>query len=116
MKKAIAMEWADLLESGMFKQGRGYLDDGNKQCCIGVLCNIAANRNICTITKEESRLKFDDNGGTAPDSVLEWSGLQNSQGAFINNNSRVLLTVLNDDKGKSFKEIAEIIRENYKKL
>lgn len=34
-------EWVAALRSGKFKQGLGYLQKGDKFCCLGVACRIA---------------------------------------------------------------------------
>ncbi len=38
--KANREEWAQALESGEYKQGRGELRADGKHCCLGVLCDL----------------------------------------------------------------------------
>jgi hypothetical protein len=40
MEKTLATTWANVLDSGKYEQGQGALKDGNKFCCLGVLCEI----------------------------------------------------------------------------
>ena len=37
MNKSIAMKWVRALRSGKYKQGRDYLKEGERYCCLGVL-------------------------------------------------------------------------------
>lgn len=41
MKKRIANKWIKALRSREYEQGFGKLKNGNKYCCLGVLCEIA---------------------------------------------------------------------------
>lgn len=40
MDKRLRDEWVAALRSGEYKQGKGLLKDGDKYCCLGVLCVI----------------------------------------------------------------------------
>ena len=48
MDRQIAMDWADLLESGKYPQGEGALCANGKFCCLGVLSEMAVKAGIAT--------------------------------------------------------------------
>lgn len=118
MKKSIAMEWADLLESGEIKQGTGILNyKNNEMCCLGVLCNMAAVEGHTEAYNKLNVVTFGDDKDNSrtilPKNVMKWSGIKDPYG-YIKSKSKCL-TELNDN-GESFEEIAKIIREHYKEL
>ena len=39
-QKARLIKWAEALESGKYKQGRGALKDKDQFCCLGVSCDV----------------------------------------------------------------------------
>ena len=41
MKRDVAKKWVAKLRSGEYEQGKGYLNDDGKMCCLGVLCEVA---------------------------------------------------------------------------
>ncbi len=120
--------WADALESGEFQQTCGCLHDAKGYCCLGVLCE-TVKRHTGTGKWEDlgdgtQRFVWNDElGGQAydvlPVNMLKAVGLK----PLIMNTSPIVevgesgqyggkqnLAVLNDS-GKSFKEIARLIRE-----
>jgi len=123
MKKSVMKRWVKALRSGEYLQTKEYLasqdEKGNDSfCCLGVLCNIMQEETGKLVVTKDLRNKysFDNEGSTLPKSVINWSGLRNSQGHFRDNYDKSQeLTALNDE-GKSFKEIANIIEKNYEKL
>ena len=40
MKPEIKERWLIALRSGNYQQGKGQLKDGDRYCCLGVLCDI----------------------------------------------------------------------------
>jgi hypothetical protein len=40
MNSEYKQKWVDALTSGGYEQGNGFLRQGNKFCCLGVLCDI----------------------------------------------------------------------------
>lgn len=109
MKKSVAMKWIKALESGEYPQTRHTLQDENGYCCLGVLCSIAL---------KSARIKFDDKGFiggqtlTSQPGVMKWAGLKNPEGEIY---KKVLLT-LENDRGTSFKVIAQTIRDYWQQL
>lgn len=115
MKKKIMQEWVAALRSGTYEQGKGALEKDGKYCCLGVLCDIAAQKGVCLTRTEEylsSQVSYDSSFGVLPNSVKEWSGIKDEMGRIKNMRSLVNL----NDNGKSFEQIANIIEDNYKKL
>jgi len=121
MNEQVKNDWVKALRSGDYKQCRGVLRDSLDKnagfCCLGVLCDISPN----AIGKWRKMLNTDSmvwfgNGpqsryGNLPDSVRKWSGI-NSANGYIN---RISLAK-NNDIGKTFNEIADIIEANWKEL
>jgi len=136
MKKEIADLWIAALESGEYAQTTGSLQrvveatENYKKippgfCCLGVLCEVAIKHGL-KITKELDRnnnglMWYDSNTDYTPPTVQKWSGMKSQSGEFscvIDDDKDWAggeLTDLNDS-GKTFEEIAEIIRENWERL
>lgn len=114
-------KWLEALESSKYEQGLSRLRTiGNKFCCLGVACDIFG--------KEAglSEWKIDDHhtqwysiadsseeafGGRLPQSMIQFMGFRDSLGINIDQNNKKALALLNDS-GKSFGEIAAIIRQD----
>jgi hypothetical protein len=92
--------WCRALESGEYAQATGRLRDGFGFCCLGVACELAMQQDIIE--------EYEASDGTLANypSVREWLGLADEEGCY---ESRSTLTDLNDG-GKSFAEIAAVIR------
>lgn len=138
MKKSVMEKWTKELESGRYRQTTGVLKKPRSakaygHCCLGVLCDIYARETGKGNWETESSATdgaktFVVNGATnhteLPDPVRKWAGLNTPAGDIdgvrplaVNDNqvARSLVTC-NDDLKLSFKEIAKVIRKNYKKL
>lgn len=114
MKKAIAKKWIAALESGEFKQAKNKLEDKSGACCcLGVLCNLALVEGVCDYENRCVYKYFDDNTIVLPESVLSWSGMKSVNGKIKSIGTD--LATLNDD-GKTFKEIAQLIKKHQKEL
>ena len=116
--KILRDKWADLLESGKYKQGTNFLrkQEDNSFCCLGVLCD------MLDPTKWE-KTKTDD---TSP-----WEGTSEQPGtevysygtgcvglptAYVLNRVGISLDfadslAMKNDEGESFSDIATVIRE-----
>jgi hypothetical protein len=124
MNTEIAEKWATSLESGKYTQGIGALQQNNKHCCLGVLCELAVTEGII----QPPTLDIDGiyrygscqtwSTETLPDEVIEWAEMNSNEGIIdtnIDDRHYVSLIEMNDD-GISFKKIAEKIRERKYKL
>jgi len=135
MRKDIADKWVKRLREGGIEQCKGSLAINDARCCLGVLCDIAAEEDPETFywgdpsnsfeekepilfgTIIEGSMSFgttDDRRSRAvlPECVVKWAGCMSSTG-FVPGREDCdnKLTVLND-KGVSFAEIADIIERN----
>ena len=108
MNDEIKAKWVAALRSGEFKQGHGGLRDGDRFCCLGVLCEI--HRRIERGKRkwkkmDESPFKwYLDNYQVLPGVVQNWAGLEHENPA----TEQGALAELNDD-GLDFDSIADII-------
>lgn len=127
MNPEIKTKWLAALREPDRKQAIGELENSSGQCCLGVLCEIAANEGIVDRVVKERILPGDttwyavyDENATAllPASVMEWAGIEdksamlnerveNEEGYRFDN-----LTGLNDN-GSSFAEIADVIERQF---
>lgn len=102
-KAEIRKNWIAALRSGKYKQGRFRLftrcDD--TYCCLGVLTALAAQEGVA------SAEKYLENGVCLPHSVADWVGLCSTNGEF--EKGHMSLIERNDNEGKTFAEIADII-------
>lgn len=127
MKKEIMKKWVKALRSGSYRQttfrlSRKFNKEENETsryhyCCLGVLCQLAFNEGIVKYIISDNEKIYGDawcNNTSLPLEVLHWSGM-NSEFGLIESEGIELID-LNDNKGKSFKEIADIIEKHYKKL
>lgn len=129
MNEDIKTEWINRLEDGR-PQGRALLQNDRGQCCLGVLCEMAAEAGVVEVIVNEDvtdkRVGYYDEVLGAyeyhvlPLAVAKWAGLSLEDGfnavpirprsnAF--RDGRIYtLTELNDE-GYKFSEIAKVIRE-----
>lgn len=111
MNKEIKKMWVDALRSGKYKQGQGWLRTANnKYCCLGVLCDLAVNEERVRrdLVKDVYAYGKQDRMSVLPSEVIDWAELD-QHGTYGEN--RCL--VYDNDGGKSFAEIADIIEENF---
>jgi len=113
MKRSIARKWAQALDSGEYKQGKGHLRKGDKWCCLGVLCNLHAQAHPEIAAKQKRKGVYLGSRAALPEEVQTWAGMDSYDG-YINYDTD--LVTMNDAEGKSFAEIAKVIRKRYKEL
>jgi hypothetical protein len=120
MKQDIAEDWQKRLRSGEFPQGCHTLrsHDG-KYCCLGVLCEMAAEAGIIEpAVLDEVLCVYTYCGHQAsvlPIAVMSWAGMQTRSGMLSSDDESNSLSSLNDT-GKTFPEIATVIGENWETL
>lgn len=121
MKKKIAEKWVKALRSGKYKQAIGKLKSvTGGYCCLGVLCNISK-KGKWKKMKNEHCLSYLGASGYLPEEVTKWAEMKSLTGDYFSSPTykkglmRKRLSYQND-VGKSFKEIADIIEKNWKKL
>ena len=110
-------KWVEALESGKYQQGENFLHSGKGYCCLGVACAVFeenAELILETVAKSGDAVTSYDGADTlAPKYVIRVLDLYGSGGEPDKtfNESLEDLTQLNDG-GTTFKEIAQIIRDN----
>jgi hypothetical protein len=105
-----AKKWVAALRSGEFEQGNGALRRGDKFCCLGVACELAAKYKIIKPAKKapgsDDLFMYGYRTCTLPDEVTNWLNLRTHDG---NIEGHISLVGENDVKDKTFKEIADLI-------
>lgn len=93
----VARKWVAALRSGKIKQGRKQLGftDGSR-CCLGVLDDLAVEDGVID--------GYDLSGAALLFKVRQWAGLTTPCGNYSHG-----CLALDNDNGKSFAEIADII-------
>lgn len=104
-------KWIEALESGKYRQttGRLYNQHSGSFCCLGLLCEL-------TEAGEWNEYEYNMSDFHIPvvslPQLIEWNvNLEYSREHLINSRFEAVLAKLNDS-GKSFKEIAQYIREH----
>ena len=131
MKQKIAMMWIEALESGAYEQTTGALretnsDGGTGFCCLGVLCNLHAQTHPKIAAMQDHPAEYLGSDDFAPKEVMKWSGLKTNNAKFMefnpskeydaDDNCVKSLVDLNDEDNYDFKQIAAVIRKNWRKL
>ncbi len=139
MNQVVKEKWINALTSGKYKQGKGCLRDNQDSfCCLGVLTDLAAKEGIVEWTKnpnvsnglfsvKEAAKNIYGNDvdvyekDALPEEVMKWAGLDDSnpmieeieKDGFDEEESNYTIASLAsaNDGGMTFKEIAEIIKE-----
>lgn len=130
------LEWLDALESGKYEQGKTFLNKNNKFCCLGVACDLFAEKLGLVIENDDGiigyankvedqsqRWESDYTSTTLPKPIMELLKIRDNCGEFINKTviaskndygtmSYGSLAGMNDSGNFSFKDIAEYIRNN----
>jgi hypothetical protein len=109
MKKHVAMKWIKALRSGKYRQGIGSLQSFDTYCCLGVLCRLAPKS--IKVIKDGNRLRGEDL--KAQPSVKRWSDMGSYCGWY---NFCNLSLADDNDCGRSFEEIADIIEKHWEEL
>ncbi len=118
MNKRIKKLWIQALRSGEFKQGRGYLERGNRYCALGVLSVLALVEGQCTYAPENNLGKYDNKKYSLSFNTMAWAGIAQENDYFLEPGAGLVkfhlqgrltsIQKLNDD-GLSFAEISKII-------
>lgn len=122
MNKDIQARWTARLREHPELQGKGCLRKGDKRCCLGVLCDLAAEDGVITAEQDPSGVWcYDGASGLLPRSVQRWAGLSESNPLFSPAGYAVTLDEVSqqdyfslanaNDGGTTFAVIADIIDE-----
>lgn len=101
---ALQEQWVEALESGEYKQGQRNLCYEDKYCCLGVACEVMG------IEGEEMAGFVYFKGNNIVLLEFEKLGLRGMRGELASGPYASLASM--NDSGKSFKEIAQFIRDN----
>lgn len=102
---ANAKLWVEALRSGEFKQCQFHLTTPEGDCCLGVACKLAIRAGInLKVEVGEEFNSYDGASQILPERVREWLGLTGRDSGYLG-------TQLSgeNDRGKTFLEIADII-------
>jgi hypothetical protein len=112
-------KWIEALRSGKFKQCKQVLRKQNGShisfCCLGVATEISG---LCTVDgnfylDETEALSY---SALLPPCVQDWLNITTIEGRYIDKDGSANFLTVNNDSGKSFDEIADIIESNPKGL
>jgi hypothetical protein len=107
MNAEIKQQWVVALRSGQYKQGRGKLrrqtPEGDRYCCLGVLCDLLA-ADKWTVYDGEEYFAIDGFVAFPPKELRARAGFDGK----IENQ----LVMLNDAEGYGFHQIADWIEAN----
>ncbi|WP_024516788.1 hypothetical protein [Bradyrhizobium sp. Tv2a-2] len=106
MDAELKAKWVKALRSGKYQQARGQLKDGDRYCCLGVLCDIAGRGEFETRDRLGDSFVYngDRTQGTLPEQLsveIELSPIAEST-----------CWKMNDQRFLTFPEIADWIEEN----
>ena len=115
MRRDIRKRWVAALSSGKYPQGRSQLATATGGfCCLGVLCELAADEGVVTRIRTEGGIRYGDEKQRhyLPHSVILWAGIEvsNSFNPTVRraDGSIAHLSSLND-RGDNFSQIASAI-------
>ena len=133
MKKEVKELWVEALRSGKYVQGESMLNDGERYCCLGVLCEVYKEQTGIGEWKKSENLSgisclrfvgdYSSEWAELPIEVLEWAEFSvkdsNPTLRFIDDSDEdnsyteeENLASLNDYGGYNFNDIAYLI-ENF---
>lgn len=108
MNPEIKAKWIAALRSGKYKQGKFYLNTNARFCCLGVLCDVVDPARWADDDVWDHKYYTSEFGArlceTLPASLRKSLNIEDTQ-------TDVLID-LNDNKSKSFNEIADYIEAN----
>lgn len=114
-KKVMAArkKWVKALRSGKFKQTDSVLYNGKAYCCLGIACRLDAREK----GKNFILCNYDDCDQTLPPSIQEKLNIDDygelEKPVRIEGREYTNLAELNDEAHYSFKEIADVIEEQF---
>ena len=107
IKRASLKEWIAALRSGKYKQGRVLLrSKDDEYCCLGVLCEISG----LQAKPSDSGFAYLDHLSCLPRAVADGGDAW----GLVFGVSVTALVGMNDERGKSFEEIADYLEEHGK--
>lgn len=116
--KPALLEWAQALESGLYKQTHeqlGRIENGQKEyCCLGVACEVFAERLNLEITwSEVGDMDADGAWGDLHLAVANFLGIERDPRLLHEEDRESTAATLNDSHGYTFPQIAAAIRRTF---
>jgi len=108
MNPEIKAQWVAALRSGEYKQGRHRLRDGDRFCCLGVLCNLHAQAHPKIAATQNSKDVYLGADLVLPEAVVRWARLRDANPDIRMEDVCSNLSEVNDEGGR-FKTIANLI-------
>jgi len=102
--------WVYALRSGDYEQGKGRLKNGDKYCCLGVLCDLHSKSGLES-SEEWNGGSYKHLNSVLSKDVLEWSGLDRNNGDFVIIDQIESCLTYHNDREKTFNQIADAIEE-----
>lgn len=123
MRKDIAERWVAALRSGVYPQTTGHLRDKangvDSYCCLGVLCDLHSKScptgswdgvGYCTKVRGKQRYNTEFDVPTAE--VVRWAELSEANPTMTGGT----IAELNDNAGKTFDELADLIEASWESM
>lgn len=110
MKEAIKKRWLEALNSGEYNQTTGRLKRESGFCCLGVLCDLySKEKNEEWYAYSDYHFEFLGSPTLLPLAVRRWAGIEEGNPS-VSYKRPTSLAQLND-RGKTFKQIAKVIKK-----
>jgi hypothetical protein len=113
MHKDKAVLWTAALRSGEFEQGVRMLETADgRNCCLGVLCALAAESGVTIRTvNPDGTVFYGNKRGILPDEVVIWAGMHSGDGYYFNQRREEECSLVghNDVDSYTFEQIADVI-------
>lgn len=105
----IQKKWVKALRSGKYKQTNGKLRDERGFCCLGVACEVVGMK---AQKNRHGEYLYGKQFGITPETARRAIKLRNSNGTPCSGDVSFSLTELNDEKGYSFSQIADVLEQS----
>lgn len=113
-------DWCAALRSGQYEQGKGYLQQAEEYCCLGVACKIFIPKKKLKVDEFSKTITgiLPDDQRHAPQWLIDISNInfnkdRNKNLKKIDNRFSIYLSTLNDNEGLTFDEIADVLELIY---
>lgn len=113
MNAELKTKWLEALRSGKYEQGKHYLKEGGKYCCLGVLCEVAGLESELNSVFDTSKMRFFAKPVQECDrmdsDICYLPSFEERSG--VTRKVQSELAEMNDEQGATFEEIAERIEK-----
>lgn len=108
-------KWVDALRSGRFNQAKEALATKEGFCCLGVACELAFESGVPLLkeTTGVGTVEYDGWGGTMPDPVMDWLGVESNNPELEGGACSELNDGSHGRTPETFREIADKIEAKY---